>query len=312
MTIKEISRIALIGAGVMGTRIAFRCLMHGKTVNIYDISPGAVKRSTETVRKWIENRVIEAQLTKEEAHLKRNDLRSSPTIATCCQQADIIIETISEDIDMKRKLFREIALYAPQNSLVATNSSSILCSRISNEKSLADRLFNINFSNPADEDDKLVELMPGPNMNEETLNACEKFIGSLDMVPIVTRKEIMGFSFNRIWRAIKKEALLLVDQGYSDFENIDRAWMLEFKTPQGPFGMMDDVGLDVVRDIELQYYNETGDDRDKPPKLIDDMIAQGRLGVKTGKGFYAYPNPEYKRKGWLEVKGAIHDSNQNH
>jgi 3-hydroxybutyryl-CoA dehydrogenase len=123
------------------------------------------------------------------------------------------------------------------------------------------------------------------------------------MVPIVTYKEIMGFSFNRVWRAIKREALHLVDAGFSDFEDLDRAWMLEFGTPYGPFGLMDMIGLDVVRDIEMQYYFESREERDRPPKLLDDLIANGRLGVKTGRGFYSYPNPNYKDPNWLHKLG---------
>jgi 3-hydroxybutyryl-CoA dehydrogenase len=109
----------------------------------------------------------------------------------------------------------------------------------------------------------------------------------------------MGFTFNRIWRAIKREALHLVDDGYGDFEDIDRAWILLFGTPLGPFGLMDQIGLDVVQDIEKQYFLSSGDERDKPPDFLRDFIAQGRIGVKSGRGFYTYPNPEYKQAGWL-------------
>jgi 3-hydroxybutyryl-CoA dehydrogenase len=119
------------------------------------------------------------------------------------------------------------------------------------------------------------------------------------MVPIVTEKEIMGFSFNRTWRAIKREVLHLVGGGYSNFEDIDRAWIMLFGTKWGPFGLMDDIGLDVIRDIENQYYEDSGEERDKPPQFLEDMIGRGRLGSKSGRGFYRHPNPEYLDEGWL-------------
>lgn len=135
---------------------------------------------------------------------------------------------------------------------IQTNSSSPPCSQMANSLSRPERFFNINFSQPQDSTDKLVELMRGAKTGDEAMIVGEKFVRLLDMVPIITYREIMGFSFNRIWRAVKREALHLVDQGYSDYQDIDRAWMMEFGTPFGPFGLMDIIGLDVVRDIEAQ------------------------------------------------------------
>ena len=98
---------------------------------------------------------------------------------------------------------------------------------------------------------------------------------------------------------MKKEVLHLVDGGYLGPEDIDRAWMLDWHVPIGPFGLMDRIGLDVVRDIELVYFRANGDPSDKPPKVLDDLIAAGKLGVKTGEGFYKYPEPDYQKPGWL-------------
>ena len=110
----------------------------------------------------------------------------------------------------------------------------------------------------------------------------------------------MGFLFNRIWRAIKKEAMFLADQGYADYEDIDRAWMIATKMPIGIFGLLDMVGLDVIRDVCEQYYNESKDEKDKPPQILLEKIRKGELGVKTNKGFYSYPEPIFKSKEWLK------------
>jgi 3-hydroxybutyryl-CoA dehydrogenase len=107
----------------------------------------------------------------------------------------------------------------------------------------------------------------------------------------VTKKEIKGFSVNRIWRAMKKESLKLWAEGYIDPETLDRGFVMEWNTSFGPFELMDKIGLDVVRDIELSYYRESGDISDLPPIALDEMIAKGYLGEKTGKGFYEYPKP---------------------
>jgi 3-hydroxybutyryl-CoA dehydrogenase len=132
------------------------------------------------------------------------------------------------------------------------------------------------------------------------MERAKHFVRAIGLAPLIVRKESTGFLFNRVWRAIKKECLHLVDDGVASFEDVDRAWMVVMGTPAGPFALMDVVGLDVVRDIEMVYYRESGDELDAPPKLLLDKIARGELGVKTGKGFYSYPNPAYRAPGWLK------------
>ena len=110
----------------------------------------------------------------------------------------------------------------------------------------------------------------------------------------------MGYCCNRIWRAVKKEVLFLLDGGYISAEDIDRGWMLEWETTLGPCMIMDMIGLDVVRDIEMNYFRASGDPSDRPPKLLLEKIEQGKLGVKSGEGFYQYPHPAYKESGWLK------------
>lgn len=192
----------------------------------------------------------------------------------------------------------------PEKAFICTNSSCLPCSRMADVLDRPERFFNINFSHPQEPNDKLVELMRGAQTSDEALIAGESFVRALNMVPIITYREIMGFSFNRVWRAIKRETLHLVGGGYSDFQDLDRAWIMGFGTEWGPFGLMDIIGLDVIRDIERQYYLDSGDERDKPPAFLERLVEEGKLGVKTGQGFYAYPNPPYKEPGWLHKQGV--------
>ena len=111
--------------------------------------------------------------------------------------------------------------------------------------------------------------------------------------------ELMGFIHNYVWRQIKKAAMTVVDEGHASVEDVDRAVMLGLRAPNGPFQMMDRAGLDVMLDIERQWYAESGDRRDKPPRILEELVAQGHLGQKTGRGFYTYPNPSFERPGWV-------------
>jgi 3-hydroxybutyryl-CoA dehydrogenase len=275
--------------------------------SIYDKYPEVLEKGGERVSEWLEERIRQGCLSAEEAESARARMRLCSSLRECLEDADLAIETVPENLDLKRRVLAELDGLLPAEALVCTNSSSLPCSLMADALSRPERFFNINFSNPHEPTDKLVEIMRGAKTSPETLIAAEAFVRALDMVPIVTYKEIMGFSFNRVWRAIKREVLHLVDRGYSDYQDIDRAWIMEFGTPFGPFGLMDMIGLDVVRDIEEQYYLDSGDARDKPPRLLDEMIAQGRLGLKSGRGFYEYPDPAYEETEWLMKEGPYRE-----
>ena len=119
------------------------------------------------------------------------------------------------------------------------------------------------------------------------------WIKSLGCVPLKVNKEILGFCFNNVWRAVKRQVLYTWGNGFVDFRDADRAWCIFTKMKEGPFALMDKVGLDVIYDIEMSYYNDSKDPKDMPPDALLKMIKRGELGVKSGKGFYKYPNPEF-------------------
>jgi 3-hydroxybutyryl-CoA dehydrogenase len=289
--------VAIVGAGTMGSRIAYRSAVSGLETYLYDAFPDALSRAMESVQKWLNDRVSRGELTKAAAGSAWTRIHRCDSLQECVADVGLVIETIPESVELKRKVFAQIDGLAPPEAVIATNSSSLPCSRVADATKRPEKVFNINFSDPRVDD--LVEVMKGAQTSEHTLATGVAFVRALGMVPIVTYKEIMGFSFNRVWRAVKREMLHLVANGYSSFEDLDRAWMLEFNMPYGPFGLMDRIGLDVIRDIEMQYYLDSGEERDKPPEMLEDMVAQGHLGVKSGRGFYTYPSPAFEQPGWL-------------
>lgn len=298
MTELEIKRVAIIGAGNQGPRIAYRCVKANYDVALYSRSRSGLERGMGQLMGFLDEKLS----SKEAAEARKRIVNHTISIEDCVRNADLIIETVPENVPLKRHVWAKIDAAAKEGALICTNSSSQPCSRFADVVKRPEKAFNVNFSDPAH--DNLVEVMGGANTSQETLIRGVLFLQSLNMVPIVTFKEIMGFSYNRVWRAVKREALHLVDQGFVDFQDLDRAWMMDFGTECGPFGMMDMVGIDVVRDIEALYYEETGENSDKPPRLLDEMIAKGELGIKTGRGFYNYPNPAYKDPDWLKKQGV--------
>ena len=146
----------------------------------------------------------------------------------------------------------------------------------------------------------MADIIGGTRTKAETIEAGKAWIRSIGCVPLTVKKEILGFCFNRVWRAIKRETLYMWAEGFVDFRDIDRAWMIFTGMPYGPFGLMDNVGLDVVYDIEMVYYNESRDAKDHPPEAFKAMVDRKELGLKTGKGFYTYPDPEYMRPDFIK------------
>lgn len=296
MTNSEIRRVAIVGVGYQGARIAYRCAISNYEVVLYSKSKNDLEHGERELMGF-----LDVNLSVKEATACKEMVNCAANIEECVAKADLVIEAIPESLMLKRDIWAKIDFAAQEGTLICTNSSSLPCSRLADVIKRPDRAFNINFSDPVQDD--LVEVMKGAKTSDETLIAGVKFVISLKMVPIITYKEIMGFSYNRVWRAIKREVLHLVDEGYADCQDLDRAWIMDYGTKIGPFGIMDKVGLDVVRDIENIYYEESGDERDKPPDLLEKMIAKGRLGVKTGCGFYEYPNPVYEDPAWLKKRG---------
>jgi 3-hydroxybutyryl-CoA dehydrogenase len=293
----SITRVAIVGAGTMGRRIAFQCARTGMACSIYDLDAGALDAARAQIDTW-----LAAKLPAGAAAPALASVAFCGDLGQCLEEAGLVIENVPEQLELKRRVFAEIDLLAPAGAVLATNSSSLPASRIASATRRPERVVNVNFGNPP-EDELLVELMAAECVPREVSDSVEAFLSDIGTVPIVSRREIMGFSFNRVWRAIKRECLHLVGDGVSHFEDLDRAWILTFETRRGPFGMMDVIGLDVILDIERQYFQDSGEERDRPPEFLQQLVAAGRLGVKAGRGFYRYPSPEYEAPGWLR-KGA--------
>jgi len=212
--------------------------------------------------------------------------------------ADLVFEAAREELDVKREVFRALDEICPPNTILATNSSSLRVSRIESATNRPDKVLNTHFIQAVWKH-PFVELMRGTTTSDETIETVREFARSIGLMPILVRREVTGFILARVWRAVKKEALHLVDSGVATPEDVDRTWMIAMEAPLGPFVLMDRIGLDVIRDIEMVYYEESGDESDAPPKALLDKIEKGELGVKTGKGFYTYPNPAYESPDFL-------------
>ncbi|MBW2029813.1 MAG: hypothetical protein JRH06_17065 [Deltaproteobacteria bacterium] len=296
--IRKIKKVAAVGTGIMGTQIATLAACRGYEVSAHDRDEQAIQRSLESIRAIIELSWKEPILTPEEWERGAQRVTFFEELPDAVKGADLVIEAVPEDLDLKREIFEQMDRYAPERAILATNSSSIPVSRIETATNRPQLCLNIHFYSLA-MGVNMADLMGGRSTAPETLDAAKAWLRSMGCVALPVKKEIKGFCFNRVWRAIKRETLHMWAEGFVDYKDIDRAWMIAYGTPQGPFGMMDRVGLDVVYAIEMSYYHETGNIRDCPPKALKDMVDQNKLGIKTKEGFYSYPDPEYARPGFI-------------
>jgi len=300
-----IERVALVGAGTMGRQIAALVAASGRPVRLFDAVPATREAAPARIR---EELGALPRLPQYAHHAFRLDppadhdallgrITVADSLADAVSGVDLVIEAVREDLETKRSLFAELHRLAP-GAILATNSSSIPSSRIALAVTDPGRLLNTHFFAPI-WSRPMVELMGCGQTTPEAMARVGAFARSLGIVVATVRGDSKGFIINRVWRAVKREALRVVDEGHADPEDVDRLWMIFFGTPSGPFGIMDMVGLDVVADIETSYQEVATDPTDLPSRVLHDKVAAGALGEKSGRGFYRHPNPEYLRPGWL-------------
>ena len=244
------------------------------------------------IDKWLAYFVSEGRLTQDEANALRDRISYARTLEEACQNAGLVVENVPEKIEVKQAVFEQLDQVCPPHCLLNSNTSSLLMSDI--YARISDRRKAMTFS--VDHDDPIrnnyLEMMWNPSTSEETKQAALAHYHTLGFEPVVTEREIKGYSINRVWRAVKRECLYLWANGFVEPAEFDRGWMIEWNTNIGPFKLMDLIGLETIYNIENSYYAASGDERDKPPAKLKELIDAGCLGMKSGSGFYTGYDPE--------------------
>ena len=270
----EIKNVSVIGVGNLGKQIAEQTALKGYSVSLYDIN----KEDLEKFSRKLERR---KRIKKIPGEISFHD-----RIEDAVKAADLIIEAVPEKLELKKEIFKVIDQAAPSHAIIATNSSSIPVSKLEDSVERKDKVLNIHFYNVVAM--PMADIMRGTKTSDVSFERGKKWVESIDITPLIVKKECFGFVYNRVWRAIKKDCLKIWAGGYADLEEVDKAWRIATKMGAGPFQMMDNVGLDVVYDIEMSYYKNSGNPDDMPPQELKNLVEQGKLGVKTGEGFYKY------------------------
>jgi len=295
----SLKKITVLGAGTMGAQISVQIAKHGYEVSLHARHPERFQKTLGDLQRNLRDTGRIAAPVLEEWLKGAEKVRVCADLGEALREVDLVVEALSENLELKRKMFAQMDALAPRGAILSTTSSSIPISQIEDATQRRDRCLNLHFYQlPVLVN--MVDIMGGTRTGSDVMEAAREFVQSIGCIPLVVKKEILGFCFVRILHSTYQRTLSLWAGGYADFRDIDRGWMVFTQTPRGPFGLMDAVGLDVLYDLLMVYYGESKNPQDHPPQALRDMIDRKELGMKTGKGFYSYPNPEYARPDFLK------------
>ncbi|MGC4865659.1 3-hydroxyacyl-CoA dehydrogenase family protein [Micromonospora sp. DT53] len=276
-------RFVVVGAGTMGLGIAYVAAGAGHAVELVEVDPGRRAAALNRLAELWERAVQRGKLSADEAAANRQRVTLRPTLAEVAPEPQVIVEAVPERLDLKRAVLRDAAALRP--TLLGSNTSSIAIGDLATELDAPERFLGLHFFNPVWAM-ALLEIVVGPTTAEETTAAAVALAGRLGKDPVVVR-DMPGFATSRLGVTLGLEAIRMVADGVASPADIDKAMVLGYRHPIGPLELTDLVGLDVRLDIARTLQAAYGD-RFAPPPLLEEMVAAGRLGKKSGQGFYRW------------------------
>ncbi len=279
-------RMLVIGAGTMGRGIAHVGALSDFDVALYDVNQEQVQSALGAVRKNMEKGVVRGKLAQDAMDAGLARLRASTDMAADAATADVVVEAVYENLDLKRQLVSELDTAMPADSILGSNTSSLSLTKIAAAATRPERVIGMHFFNPV-HIMKLLEIVMAEQTSDETLARTHALAGRLDKTAIVVR-DVPGFATSRLGVCLGLEAMRMVEQNVASPADIDTALELGYRHPMGPLKLTDLVGLDVRLAIADHLHNELGGDQYKAPDLLRRMVAEGKTGKKSGQGFYTW------------------------
>lgn len=283
----EIRKVTVMGSGIMGNQIAMQTAISGYEVTCYDISQEMIDNAEAFSKGWFEKRINKGKMAADEAEKIQERLIFTTDLEKAAQDTDLVIEAVSDVVAVKKMALGQIDKLTPEHTIYASNSSYIVSSRFADAVKDPSKVLNMHFFNPALVM-KIVEVVKGPHVSEETFETAFEFVKSIGKTPVSIEKEIYGFVVNRIFSALTREACYLVDQGIASVEDIDTAVKGALGHSMGPLETLDMTGIDLEYSVYMEKFRTSGDMADRPAACLTERYARGEYGRKTGKGFYDY------------------------
>jgi 3-hydroxybutyryl-CoA dehydrogenase len=285
-----ISTIGVVGAGTMGSGIANLAALSGFNVILVDLEERVLQKALSRMESFMDKSIAKGKITPEQKHEAMEKVRGSTDLREM-KHADVIIEAVIENMDVKKEVFSKLDQIAPEHAILATNTSSMSITEIASATNRPNQVVGMHFFNPP-QLMKLVEVVRGYKTSDETVEQAKELARKLKKEPVEVKKDSPGFIVNRIMIPQFIEAIRLVEEGVASMEDIDKAVTLGLNYPMGPFTLQDFAGVDIGLHVMDYFYQEFKDDRFAAPLLLRQLVRAGRLGRKTGAGFYDYDDAQ--------------------
>ena len=282
----SIKTVAVIGAGTMGNGIAHVFAQKQFEVHLIDTNTAILEKAINTITKNLDRQISKGVINQDEKAQTLSRISTYQSIASGIKDVDLIIEAATENSTIKKDIFKQMDQFANEHCILSTNTSSISISELASVTNRPNKVIGMHFMNPVPVM-KLVEIINGKETNEATSNAIVDLTKTIDKIPCVV-KDAPGFIANRILMPMINEAIIAFSEGISDATTIDQIMKLGMAHPMGPLQLADYIGLDVCKNILDIMQEGFGNHKYAPCPLLVQMVKEGNLGVKTGKGFYTY------------------------
>jgi len=301
MNAGEVKKILIIGAGTMGQQIGFLCAMNGFDTVIYDLSQDILDRSLARLTRLSEKFVTHRRLDGDQARSALDRIILTCDAEQAAAEADFVSESVFEDVELKCRVFEAFHPLCPPRAVFTTNSSSLIPSMMAKATGRPEKFAAFHFHNTLTS--AVVDIMPHPGTSSETVTLIDGIARRLGQTPVHLKRENHGYAFNAMLMNLCDTSLYLASGGIASIEDIDRSWMGVMNTRIGPFGIMDSIGLDTVLSINEIWACQLNDPRAiSNARFLKQYVAQGKLGMKSGEGFYKYPGPAFQQAGFLSAR----------
>ena len=282
----NIQHVSVIGAGTMGNGIAHVFAQNGFHVTLIDVSSTQLEKAVQTITKNMDRQISKGSFTEEAKQKSLDHLKTATSISEAVKNADLVVEAATENAELKLQIFKQIDEHAPAGAILASNTSSISITKIASVKKRPNLVIGMHFMNPVPVM-KLVEIINGYGTDQQVTDTIVALSRTLGKVPCVVN-DYPGFIANKILMPMINEAICSLYEGIAGVESIDTIMKLGMAHPMGPLQLADFIGLDVCLSILNVLYQGFGNPKYAPCPLLVNMVAAGKLGVKSGEGFYTY------------------------
>ena len=290
----KIKKVCVLGAGTLGTRVALQSALSGYEVSVYDINLKALKNAKEVMENIVKKLAKASGLESDSGLMAIEKITFTKDPKVAVNEADIINESVLEEIGVKNEVWKLFGEIAPEKTIFTTNTSYLLPSMFAEVSGRPAKFCALHFHDVFTA--KVVDIMPHPGTDENLIPVLMDFGRSLEQVPVLVKKENNGYIFNTMLMSFIGAAGKLLVNDIASIEDIDKSWMVNFAMPKGPFGILDTIGLETA-------WHVTKNQPDKASQafaaLLKTYVDAGKLGEKSGEGFYKYPKPKYKNPDFL-------------